>query len=174
MATLYYVHTITLLAIFTTPGRGSDQIRMNNDLEMQIFALIHPAFCESIFWYISKSNYKYTNVCRNIVKMISTLGRSYEDVLCIKCGVFYRNEMLHCLIHCSSVIGIRQNLYKMIHDKHGERVYEHYDLSDDNRKACILLGAPFQDLINLLDVSHIDFIMTMLYYIDCMWKNFRT
>ena len=77
--------------------------RVNSDPDLYLFAKIHLAFCESIFWHISKCKYKYKRHCRNIIKIIFALGSYNANKLCSKCGSFYNNEVLHCLIHCISV-----------------------------------------------------------------------
>ena len=147
--------------------------RVNSDPDLYLFAKIHPAFCESIFWHISKCKYKYKRHCRNIIKIISALGSYNANKLCSKCGSFYNNEALHCLIHCISVQEIRSKAMDALFYTYGIEVYNYFYSSSDDIKLCILLGGPIPEFTELLHVCHIDFIILMVYYIDRMWSIFH-
>ena len=128
-------------------------MNINKSIELNLFATLHPAFCESIFWYISRCKFEYRTYCNTAVKIISMLGRNIERTLCVKCGQFYDIIAVHGLLHCYSTKEIREKLFCMLLSKY---------------------GSPIPDFISLLTVEHIDFVVSLLYYIHATWLVFKT
>ena len=149
-------------------------MNINKSIELNLFATLHPAFCESIFWYISRCKFEYRTYCNTAVKIISMLGRNIERTLCVKCGQFYDIIAVHGLLHCYSTKEIREKLFCMLLSKYGSRVSDYFRNSCDVTKTSILLGAPIPDFISLLTVEHIDFVVSLLYYIHATWLVFKT
>ena len=127
------------------------------DPDFYLFTKIHPAFCESIFWHISKCNYKLLLQCRNAVSMISKFGHSLStrENSCDKCGILYKNVVIHCLGHCLSTSATRLQNCNTIRSKFGDKASNYYNSFDQETRVCISLGAPVTEFSKILRVSHI-------------------
>ena len=144
-----------------------------DDPDLYLFTKIHPAFCESIFWHISKCNYKLLPQCRNAVSMISKLGQSLStrNTLCNKCLILYKNLVIHCLGHCLSTLATRLQIYNTIRSKFGDKVSNYYNSIDEETRVCIMLGAPVTEFLKFLKVSHVKFVTSVLVDIDRIWRT---
>ena len=145
------------------------------DPDLYLFSKIHPAFCESIFWHISKCKYNVLPQCRNVISMISSFGHnlSLQNTLCERFGILYTNVVIHCLEHCSFTSGIRAQICNIIKSKFGDDVLHYYNSLSDEIRVCILLGAPVAEFLQILKVSHVEFLTSVLFCLDSIWRSYQ-